>query len=151
MKFYLNLWLCPCKCMRQRLCVSKCIPWVRANTWLSPQAISTTRFDCRSSTSRGLRAVYSADPHPKIAPQPQAYNCYNRTFTCYISLTSRIWAIKAVLIDKLCSRIWYSFQELINVHKVEFISPWSSLSMHQIQIIFLFVTMTWFLMLYRSS
>lgn len=49
------------------------LPWERARQWLSPMEMSTIRVAASSSINLGLSAVASEEPHPRQAPQPQAY------------------------------------------------------------------------------
>ena len=49
------------------------LPCDRARQWLSPMEMSTTRVVASSSISLGRSAVASEEPHPRQAPQPQAY------------------------------------------------------------------------------
>lgn len=56
------------------------IPCDRARQWLSPIEISTTLVVASSSISLGLSAVASEEPHPRQAPQPQAYTCKQVTW-----------------------------------------------------------------------
>lgn len=49
------------------------LPCDKARQWLSPMEMSTTLVVASSSISLGLSAVASEEPHPRQAPQPQAY------------------------------------------------------------------------------